>query len=73
MSDRLTREQDWYFTFGYGHDPEGRPGAVSYAVFHGTYGEARAKMVERFGTKWAFQYESAEAAGVERWNLERIR
>jgi hypothetical protein len=34
--------------------------------------EARDIMFERFGNKWAFQYDSAEAAGVEKWNLKEV-
>ena len=55
-------EQDWYFTFGCGQE-----WANHYVIFHGTFTSARERMVEIFGTKWCMQYESAEAAGVERW------
>ena len=42
----------FYFTFGFGTDK-----ANCYTVIMAnTYGEAREKMVERWGTKWAFQY-----------------
>jgi hypothetical protein len=30
-------------------------------------------MVERFGTKWAFQYPSEDAAGVEKYGLTELR
>jgi hypothetical protein len=58
--------RDWYFTFGIG-DPlyQGR-----YIVFHGTFDEARDQMFAHFGSKWAFQYASAEAAGVQKYALE---
>lgn len=48
----------WLFTFGFGHThPETGESLSGKAVrFEGTYAEARAKMVERFGIKWAFQY-----------------
>ena len=50
----------WVFTFGYGHvHPETGAKLDDHCVrFDGTYEEARAKMVERFGAKWAFQYAS---------------
>ena len=63
----MTQEKDWYFTFGYGHDP----GIGFYAVFHGTEAEAREKMFEAYGRRWAFQYGSAEEAGVVKYNLRR--
>jgi len=62
-------KQDWYFTFGYGHDP----GIGYYAVFHGTYGSAREEMIQRWGKKWAFQYGSAEKAGVKRFKLKEAK
>jgi hypothetical protein len=59
--------KDWFFTFGTGHlYPNG------YVVFHGTYASAREQMFEIFGPRWAFQYNSAEAAGVERFNLKLV-
>jgi hypothetical protein len=56
------KEQDWFFTFGCGQEWEG-----FYVILHGTWESAREKMVADFGTKWCMQYESAEAAGIERW------
>ncbi len=41
----------WYFTFGFGQVHEGR-----YHVIEGSYKDARERMVEKFGKKWAFQY-----------------
>ena len=59
--------RDWYFTFGGAHAfPNG------FVKIHGTYGEARDQMVQWFGDKWAFQYPSAEEAGVERFNLKEV-
>jgi hypothetical protein len=60
--------QDWYFTFGYGHNP----GIGYYAVYHGTFSEAREQMVRDYNDKWSFQYPSAEAAGVDRFNLKQV-
>lgn len=65
MSDETT--QDWFFTFC-----NGTPLRNHYIVLHGTYAEARDKMHNYFGSKWAFQYPSAEAAGVQRFNLIRL-
>lgn len=56
--------KDWFFTFGCGQENAGK-----YTVIHGTFESARQKMVERYGLVWAFQYPSAEAAGVEEWGL----
>jgi len=61
------RRQDWYFTFGYAHR---HPGC--YTVIYGTFAEARAEMVRRHGREWAFQYSSAEEAGVERYGLRQV-
>jgi hypothetical protein len=60
--------RDWFFTFGCG-----QPYAGCYHKIHGTHAEARQKMFERFGPKWCMQYDSAEAAGVERWNLTEVK
>ena len=58
----------WYFTWGFGHRfPNGY-----HVVEADSAGEARKIMVERFGLKWAFQYNSADAAGVERFHLHEI-
>lgn len=72
MSDTGTHDyfrdtQDWYFTFGSAHrHPDG------YVVIHGTVASARAEMHRRYGPKWAGQYESAEAAGVDKFGLSRV-
>ncbi len=34
---------------------------------------ARKEMFRRFGEKWSMMYDSAEEAGVERWNLREIK
>lgn len=61
-------ERDWFFTFGCGQaHPNG------YVKIRGTFGGARDAMFERFGAKRSMQYESAEAAGVERWNLTEVK
>ena len=45
----------WVFTFGSGQEHAGK-----YVLIQGTFNEARTKMVERYGTKWAFQYSSKD-------------
>lgn len=60
--------QDWYFTFGSGHEQSGR-----YVKIYGVFEEARAEMVRRYGTKWSMQYASAEDAGIQQWNLTELK
>ena len=60
----------YYFTFGCGIDNLHRH---CYHVIEAEDREkARKTMFDRFGAKWAFQYDSAEAAGVSKWNLTEI-
>jgi hypothetical protein len=65
--DVTLEPRDWYFTFGLG-----TANAKCYVVIHDTWSSARREMVRRYGEKWAFQYPSAEAAGVERWGLRPL-
>ena len=59
----------YYFTFGYGQGHDS-----CYVIIEaGSYLEAREEMTRTWGIKWGFQYESAEAAGVERFNLRLIK
>ena len=54
----MANKEEWYiFTFGCGQHYEGQ-----YVKIRGDYGTARAKMVERYGLNWAFQYSE------EQWN-----
>ena len=59
------KRQDWFFTFG--NDKINK-----YHVINGSYNEARYEMFNRFGEDWAFQYDSAKAAGVDEFGLKRI-
>jgi len=60
--------EKWYFTFGQGHyTPSGLWLGQKVVEIEGSYEEARRKLVEVVGDKWAFQYESKEAAGVHVW------
>jgi hypothetical protein len=58
------KAQDWFFTFG-----TGQLNARKYVKIFGLHSEARKIMVKEFSKHWAFQYESAEAAGATRFNL----
>lgn len=57
--------QPWYFTFGGGHaHPQG------YVRIEGTFDEARQEMFEKWGVKWAFQYNEQEfLPQIQRFNL----
>lgn len=58
-----------WFTFGFG-----QPHQNGYHIIESeTKENCRTLMFERFGDKWAMQYDSAEAAGVERFNLKEIK
>ena len=58
----------WWFTFGHGHVSPGGVNMMNAVVkIEGNYGEARDKMFELCGEKWAFQYDSPEAAGIGRF------
>lgn len=59
----------YWFTFGSGQSP----GIGCYVVIMAEgYLEARAEMDDRWGSRWAMQYDSAEAAGIGTWNLTEI-
>lgn len=51
----MNNEEFWIFTFGSGQQHAGY-----YVKIKGTFGEARQKMVERYGLKWGFQYSEEE-------------
>jgi hypothetical protein len=69
-TDKEVREimNKWYFTFGFGQ---------VYANCYTTIEAqnkitARMKMINKCGPKWAFQYDSAEDAGVEEFGLHYV-
>lgn len=64
-----TEMKKWFFTFGFGQPREN----CYHAIEAEDSGKARDKMFERFGAKWSMQYDSAEAAGVEKYNLKEIK
>lgn len=56
------------FTFG-----EGQHHAGCFVEIEGEdRADCRVKMLRAFGPKFAFQYESRKAAGVDRWGLTEI-
>lgn len=58
MQSAKAKTEQWLFTFGFGHvHPETGESLANRCVrFDGSYQQARAEMVKRFGIKWAFQY-----------------
>lgn len=58
-------EQWWIFTFGCGQEHTGY-----YVRIHGTYRGARAKMCEKYGDEWAFQYSAVE---WDKWSKDPDR
>lgn len=69
-----TVDQDWFFTFGSGHgnSPKHGPLCNCCVKVHGTYASARQAIIQHYGHRWAFQYESAEKAGVAEWKYTVI-
>lgn len=60
--------ESWYFTFGVDHPQY----SMYYVVIKGSWNEARGEMIKRYGSRWSFQYDSPEAAGVERYGLKEL-
>lgn len=59
----------YYFTFGFGQVHEN-----GYHIIEAeNSAKAREKMFRKFGDKWSMQYDSAEAAGVEKFHLREIK
>lgn len=59
----------FYFTFGCN-----QPHENYYHVIEAENSEkARIEMFRRFENHWSMQYDSAEEAGVERFNLREIK
>lgn len=61
------QEQDWLFTFGYGHEHPNQ-----YIVIKGTFGSAREEMFRRFGSKWAFQYAFTERGELHKHGILEV-
>ena len=59
----------FWFTFGFGQAHENH-----YHIIEASNPtEARVEMCNKFGNKWAMMYDSAEAAGVEEFNLTELK
>lgn len=67
--DGMRDEREWIFTFGFKHIHSGTQMRDRFVRIRGTFEDARAVMVQRFGKTWAFQYESEEEAGVQKFGL----
>jgi hypothetical protein len=67
-------EREWVFTFGsaHHHPTTGEPLARRFVRIKGTWLSARKRMLALFGQKWSMQYDSAAAAGVERYGLREL-
>ena len=63
------KTKKFYFTFGCGQSHEN----CYHVIEECNRTEARKLMFERFGSKWAMMYDSAEAAGVKEYNLTEIK
>ena len=60
--------EEWFFTFGVGHVLHDR-----FIRLRGTYIDARCKMIDSFGTKWAFQYSAEEFKDQpEKWGYTEL-
>lgn len=63
--DREDKMVKQYFTFGCGHEHEG-----GYVIIQGkSIQHCREVMFREYGDKWFTNYDSAEDAGVDRYNL----
>ena len=63
----MDQKKVWVFTFGCGSE-----NSHQFVELYGTHTEARDEMFHLFGNRWAFQYGSREAAGVDKWGLEKM-
>lgn len=61
------KPQAWVFTFSVNSER-----LYNFVELFGKYDETRKEMYKLFGDKWAFQYPSRLAAGVERYGLEKL-
>lgn len=66
--DDIHRVDDWVFTFGpvHVHPVTGAPLRDRYIRIHGTWVEARRRMLMMFGQKWSHQSPGVKAAEYER-------
>lgn len=63
--------KEFIFTFGFNQKlPDGKDATNGYVSIRAENSErAREEMIREYGYNWAFQYDSKEAAGVEKYNL----
>lgn len=60
--------QPWFFTFGFNSSFRN-----CYVRVVGTYSEARAKMFETYGKRWAFQYSAMQfMSQIQRFDLREV-
>lgn len=66
---------NWIFTFGFGHTHPvtGESLSKRYVVIEGDVNQSRETMQQHFGLKWAQQYPTKEAAGVEKYGLTEVQ
>lgn len=62
-------QESQVFTFGMGHPLFKNHYIVIRAD---TKEECRNIMQSTFGSKWAFQYDTKEDAGVDRWDMKEV-
>lgn len=67
MIDAEDIPRKWFFTF-----PLSSSEGMFYVELYGTWKDTRDEMMRIFGSHWAFQYPSAEDAGVEDFGLKRL-
>lgn len=68
-------DEKWFFTFGdnHVHPLTGESLGSRYVVLTGTFSSTRNRMIQRFGNRWANQYNYAEyAARIVEFELEEL-
>lgn len=68
----MNDDNEYIFTFGFGHQLEGR----FFVIQAESAKEARDYMFKIFGSKWSMQYDAPNArekAGVEKFGLLEVR
>lgn len=69
----MTVTQIFTFGFGHKHPVTGQSLGNMFVVIEGeTKEHCRCKMLNHFGNTWAFQYDTAERAGVDRFSLTEL-
>ena len=67
----------WYFTFGQSSDIYGDMANRAVKVYANSYGEARQKMFDYYGSHWGFQYSEEEWEKMKNdpsryWPMEEV-